>query len=337
MNTWAALGRAATPDEVAAWDIDVRADFQGLPSGSGSVDKGMEVWDAKCASCHGTFGESTEVFTPIVGGTSKEDIDKGRVANLKRPDFPQRTTLMKLAHLSTLWDYINRAMPWNAPKSLTTEEVYAVTAYILNLGDIVPADFVLSDKNIAQVQDRLPNRNGLVFFEPLWSVDGKTDVPGDTCMKDCAAQIQVTSELPVSARDSHGNLAAQNRIVGPVRGVDTTQPPIESLADADAVRRVARATITSRSRPGVGGEAPMELAAEANCTACHAADKRLVGPSFRQVAEKYHGQRGAAELLASRVKNGGKGAWGPVPMPPNTAVPEDDIRAIVDWILEGAK
>src|SRR5687767_1407943 len=153
------VGRPATPAEIKAWDIDVRPDFKGLPAGSGSVQKGQKVWDDKCASCHGTFGESNEVFTPIVGGTTAEDIKRGRVKSLTAGE--QRTTLMKLPTLSTLWDYINRAMPWNAPKTLTTEEVYAVVAYILNLGDIVPADFVLSDRNIAQVQQRLPNRNGM--------------------------------------------------------------------------------------------------------------------------------------------------------------------------------
>ncbi|HSW83104.1 MAG TPA: c-type cytochrome, partial [Usitatibacter sp.] len=62
------VGRPATPAEIAAWDIDVRPDFKGLPPGSGSVQQGQKVWDAKCASCHGTFGESNEVFTPLVGG-----------------------------------------------------------------------------------------------------------------------------------------------------------------------------------------------------------------------------------------------------------------------------
>ena len=119
------IGRAATPAEVKAWDIDVRPDFQGLPAGSGSVAKGMEVWEGKCASCHGVFGESNEVFSPLVGGTTEEDIRTGRVANLRRTDYPGRTTMMRVGTLSTLWDYINRAMPWNAPKSLTTEEVYA--------------------------------------------------------------------------------------------------------------------------------------------------------------------------------------------------------------------
>ena len=130
------VGRPATPKELAAWDIDVRPDFKGLPKGAGSVAKGQDVWEGKCASCHGVFGESNEVYSPIVGGTTKDDIKTGHVAHLNDRGFPGRTTLMKVSTVSTLWDYIRRAMPWNAPKSLSTEEVYGVTAYILNIGGI---------------------------------------------------------------------------------------------------------------------------------------------------------------------------------------------------------
>ena len=89
------VGRAATPAEVKAWDIDVRPDFKGLPPGSGSVQAGQKVWDDKCAGCHGTFGESNEVFPPLVGGTTAEDIKAGRVEGARRRG-EQRTTLMKL-------------------------------------------------------------------------------------------------------------------------------------------------------------------------------------------------------------------------------------------------
>ena len=132
------VGRLATAKEVQAWDIDVRPDFKGLPVGSSSVEKGQEVWEARCASCHGVFGESNEVFSPLIGGTTKEDIKSGRVANLSRADYPGRTTIMKVATLSTLWDYINRAMPWNNPKTLKTDEVYGVLAYLLSLANVVP-------------------------------------------------------------------------------------------------------------------------------------------------------------------------------------------------------
>jgi hypothetical protein len=200
----------------------VRPDFKGLPSGKGSVDQGIEVWEAKCASCHGSFGESNEVFTPLVGGTTKEDIETGRVGAYIRQDAPQRSTLMKVATVSTLWDYINRAMPWNAPKSLSPDEVYAVLAYLLHLGEIVPADFTLSDKNIAEVQQRMPNRNGMTTKHGMWDIKGKPDVKNVACMKNCTTQITMGSSLPDYARDAHGNLADQNRVIGAVRGQTTT-------------------------------------------------------------------------------------------------------------------
>ena len=166
------IGRAATPAEVQAWDIDVRPDFKGLPPGRGSVAQGQEIWEAKCASCHGVFGESNEFFAPIVGGTTAADIASGRVARLTDPSFPGRTTLMKLPTLSTLWDYIHRAMPWTAPKTLSHDAVYAVPAYILHLGGIVPDGFTLSDANIRAVQARLPNRHGMTTEHQLWPGKG---------------------------------------------------------------------------------------------------------------------------------------------------------------------
>jgi S-disulfanyl-L-cysteine oxidoreductase SoxD len=217
------IGRNATAKEIAAWDIDVRPDFKGLPQGAGSVANGMQVWESQCASCHGFFGESNQFFSPIVGGTTVDDIRAGRVARLNDPSFPGRTTLMKLPTLSTLWDYIRRAMPWTQPKSLSAEEVYAVTAYILNLSGLVPDDFTLSDKNIAEVQQRLPNRNGMTTEHALWPGAGarQPDVKATACMKDCAQDVKVVSSLPDFARDAHGNLAEQNRAVGAQKGADT--------------------------------------------------------------------------------------------------------------------
>ncbi len=225
------LGRAATAKELAAWDIDVRPDFKGLPPGSGTVAKGQEVWESKCAHCHGIFGESNEVFNPLVGGTTADDIQKGRVANLVRPDYPGRTTMMKVSTLSTLWDYINRAMPWTQPKSLTVEEVYAVTGFLLNLAGVVPDDFTLSDKNIAEVQAKLPNRNGVTTNHALWpgtEFKGakKPDTANTACMSQCKTDAKVASFLPDFAIGAHGNLAEQNRLVGAQRGVKTgkTEP-----------------------------------------------------------------------------------------------------------------
>ncbi|MFM7704742.1 MAG: c-type cytochrome, partial [Rubrivivax sp.] len=205
------IGRPATPAEIAAWDIDVRPDFKGLPPGSGTVSRGMEVWEAKCASCHGVFGESNEVFSPIIGGTSKDDIRTGRVKRLTDDSFPGRTTMMKLSNVSTLWDYVNRAMPWNAPKSLSTTDVYAVTAYMLNMAELVPENFTLSDRNMAEVQKLMPNRNGMTTDHGMWpgkglGNGGKPDVKAVACMKNCVTEAKVASFLPDHARNAHGNL-----------------------------------------------------------------------------------------------------------------------------------
>lgn len=216
------LGRPATQAEIKAWDIDVRPDFKGLPKGKGSVQMGQNVWDTNCASCHGTFGESNEVFTPIVGGTTDADVKKGKVAALSDNSVPQRSTLMKVSQVSTLWDYINRAMPWQAPKSLKTDEVYAVVAYILNLGGVVQDDFVLSNENISDVQARLPNRKGVTLNHGMWLPSGKPDLQEKRCMSNCKP-LPVTSVLPDYALDAHGNIADQNRLVGPVRGMVTVK------------------------------------------------------------------------------------------------------------------
>jgi cytochrome c len=339
-TTLPGIGRPATPKEVAAWDIDVRPDFKGLPKGAGSVAKGQDVWEGKCASCHGVFGESGEVFNPLVGGTTKADIATGRVARLTDSGYPGRTTLMKVAHVSTLWDYINRAMPWNQPKSLSTEEVYAVTAYLLNMGDIVPGDFVLSDRNIADVQQRLPNRNGLTTRHGLWPGEefgskGKPDVQGSACMNNCSGEPKLASSLPDFARDAHGNLAEQNRAVGAQRGADTSRPPGAAKA-ATVVAAASPPAGPAKPVPGaVDGKAAIELTQKYACTACHGNDKKIVGPGFREIASKYAGRPDGAGYLAGKIKAGGSGVWGPVPMPAQT-LPEADARAIADWLAAGA-
>ncbi|MET0506971.1 MAG: c-type cytochrome [Burkholderiaceae bacterium] len=266
----AGIGREATAAEIAAWDIDVRPDFKGLPPGLGSVARGEEVWDAKCASCHGTFGESNEVFTPIVGGTTAHDMQVGLASGLLKDGG--RTTLMKVSTLSTLWDYINRAMPWNAPRSLTVEEVYASLAYILNLGGIVADDFVLSNENIASVQEKLPNRDGMTRRHGLWTVDGMPDVQATACMNNCRRDVPaIRSQLPEHARDAHGDLSEQQRPLGPTRGAVTVagQPP---PPDFEETRRLARAIGAPIAAASAAAPAAVPPAAEASAAVAAAAE-----------------------------------------------------------------
>ena len=333
------VGRPATPKEVKAWDIDVRPDFKGLPKGSGSVAKGQDVWEGKCASCHGVFGESNEVFSPLVGGTTKDDVKTGRVARLNDTGFPGRTTLMKVSTVSTLWDYINRAMPWNAPKSLSNEEVYAVTAYLLNMGGVVPDSYTLSDANIADVQKLLPNRNGVTTDHGMWpgkgmGNGGKPDVKAVACMKDCTPEPKVASFLPDFARNNHGNLAEQQRVVGPQRGADTTKPP---AANPGAAAAAAATTVAApKAAADSPGAAALALAQKYTCTACHGAETKIVGPGFKEIATKYAGRNDAEAYLAGKIKAGGQGVWGAIPMPAQT-LPEADAKAIAQWLAAGAK
>lgn len=335
------VGRDATPKEVAAWDIDVRPDFKGLPAGSGSVAKGQEVWEGKCALCHGIFGESGEVFSPLVGGTTAEDIKTGRVAKLNDASFPGRTTLMKVATLSTLWDYINRAMPWNAPKSLSTEEVYAVTAFLLNLGGIVPDNFVLSDRNMAEVQQRMPNRHGMSTEHALWpgkefhAQAQKADTSNVACMKNCVTEAKVSSFLPDYARNAHGNLAEQNRLVGPQHGADTSKSESRTAPASVAVAPVKEPAKPMPRAAGDAtgdGKAVQALLNKYSCTACHAADRKLVGPSFSDIAKKHAGK---ADYLAGKIRSGGSGVWGPIPMPAQT-LSETDAKTLGSWLAAGA-
>ncbi|MFG6487787.1 c-type cytochrome [Roseateles sp. BYS78W] len=329
------IGRAATPAEIKAWDIDVRPDFKGLPKGAGSVAQGQDLWEAKCASCHGVFGESNEVFSPLVGGTTAEDIKTGRVARLNDTTFPGRTTLMKVSTVSTLWDYINRAMPWNAPKSLKTDEVYAVTAYLLNLGGIVPDGFTLSDANIAEVQKRMPNRNGMTTAHAMWpgkgmGQPGAFDVKATACMHDCGAEPRVASLLPDFARNNNGNLAEQQRLVGPQRGIDTTRPP---GARRDGPATVAAAPAAPTAPNAAAGA--LALLKQHACTACHGMEQKLVGPGFRQVAARYAGRADAQAYLAGKIKAGGQGVWGAVSMPAQP-LSDADLATLASWLAAGA-
>jgi cytochrome c len=340
---WQAIGRQATAAEVKAWDIDVRGDFKGIPKGQGSVAQGEQIWEAKCASCHGSFGELNEVFPPIVGGTTAEDIKTGIVAANAKGGVAQKTTLMKLARLSTMWDYINRAMPWNAPKSLTTDEVYAVVAHILNLGGIVPSDFTLSDKNIAQVQERLPNRNGLKRFDGLWNTKGKPDVSNVACMSNCPVDGKLNSFLPDFARNAHGNIAEQNRIVGAVRGADTSKPAPQVLDQTSSAKKALAPVIKEVQKPIAPGEPSAAaidvkpLLAKNSCTACHGLRNKIVGPGFNEIAAKYKDKPDLETYLAKKIKTGGSGVWGAIPMPPQAQLKDADAKAIAFWLSTGAK
>jgi cytochrome c len=293
------FGKPVSAEEIAGWDIAVRPDGKGLPPGRGSVAQGQVVYDEKCASCHGTFGESNS-YLLIAGGVGSLGTDQ-----------PVRSTGAKLARATTLWDYIRRAMPFAAPQSLTADETYALTAYVLNLNDILPADAVLDQDSIVAL--KLPNRDGYTTAHGLMRRDGKPDTHNTACMTNCVAVVRLSSQIPEYARDAHGDLAEQSRTV--------------ATATATAPR--------TASRPASGDAAT--LAKQATCMACHGISDKVVGPAFRDVAQKYAGEPGAEARLAAKVRAGGVGAWGNVAMPAQAQVSEGEARTLVRWILAGAR
>jgi len=170
-------GTKATPEQIAGWDIDVRGgDGVGLPAGKGTVERGAEVYAEQCAACHGTFGEGEGRFPKLVGG-----------AGTLRHDRPELTVGSYWPFAPTLWDYINRAMPMPAPHTLSADDVYALTAYILNLNDIVQGDFVADRESLPKV--KMPNRDSFLWTDP------RPDTMARPCMNECAdpAGIKIIS------------------------------------------------------------------------------------------------------------------------------------------------
>ena len=170
-------GERATPGQIAGWDIDARGeDGVGLPPGSGTVRRGEDVYAEQCAACHGTFGEGEGRFPKLVGG-----------AGTLRDDRPELTVGSYWPFAPTLWDYINRAMPMPAPHTLSADDVYALTAYILNLNDIVPNEFVADRESLPNV--KMPNRDNFLWIDP------RPDTMAKPCMSGCAnpTDIRITS------------------------------------------------------------------------------------------------------------------------------------------------
>jgi cytochrome c len=147
------FGHPATVEEIAGWDIDIAPDGAGLPPGSGSVAQGEALFAKLGAKCHGAKGEGTDAAPALVGG----------IGSL-RTDKPVKTVGSYWPYATTLYDYIHRAMPADAPQSLLPDEVYALCAYLLYLNGIVPQDAVLDAQSLPQVV--MPNHAGFTSPDP---------------------------------------------------------------------------------------------------------------------------------------------------------------------------
>lgn len=176
------LGRPALPEEIAAWDVNVMPDGRGLPDGSGSVADGEELFSENCAVCHGDFGEGVGRWPQLAGG----------MGTLADKD-PVKTVGSYWPHLSTVWDYVHRSMPFGNAQSLSADEVYAITAYILYSNDLVDDDFVLSKDTFPDVE--MPNADGFIIDDRetaeahFWNPE--------PCMQDCKDSVEITMRARV--------------------------------------------------------------------------------------------------------------------------------------------
>ena len=175
------IGRVALPEEVAAWNIDVRPDGQGLPAGSGSVADGEAIFAERCAACHGDFAEGRDRWPELAGGQ-----DSLSSVN------PVKTIGSYWPYGSTVFDYIKRAMPFGDAQSLSDDEVYALTAFLYHMNDLVDADYVLSNENFTSIA--LPNAGGFID-DPR--PDTETIATAEPCMSNCKASVEITKRAAV--------------------------------------------------------------------------------------------------------------------------------------------
>lgn len=170
------IGRPALPEEITAWNIDVRPDGQGLLPGKGKATEGEKLFLERCAACHGEFGEGAGRWPPLAGG-----------AGSLRSAQPDKTIGSFWPYLSTAYDYIHRTMPFGDAQSLTPDETYAILAFLLNMNDVVSANFELSDKNFNSV--RLPNEKA--FYDDNRPEAEKQFWNREPCMKNCKTEVKI--------------------------------------------------------------------------------------------------------------------------------------------------
>ena len=189
------IGRMPTKAEIDGWAIAARPDGQGLPPGKGSVQEGAEIYVEQCGVCHGTFGEGEGRYPKLVGGELTGE-------------RPEPTVGSYWPYAVTLFDYINRAMPFPSPHTLSADQIYAMTAYILNLNNIVDNNFVADRDSLPKV--KMPRQDFFIWQDPRPDTSSSKE-----CMKNCIDPKTIKIESTAEGK----NLTP--RTTGPL---DTMQP-----------------------------------------------------------------------------------------------------------------
>ncbi|GAC1542158.1 MAG: hypothetical protein NVS3B16_06760 [Vulcanimicrobiaceae bacterium] len=246
------FGKGIAPADVAKWSDDVRGDGKGLPPGHGSVKDGQKLYAAQCASCHGDFGEGAGRYPALAGGNGTLKAER-----------PVQTVGSYWPYAPTLYDYIRRAMPFGAPGSLSNEQTYALTAYVLNLNNIVPENADLDAAKLAAI--KMPNRDGFI------DVHLKPDTHAVACMKNCKpGPPPITSDLArtLGVTPSLTNDAATLDADEPAAPASGAKAPAASRSSAAAAPVATSTTVTFAQIAPIVAQ---------RCATCHAARPTQAG------------------------------------------------------------
>ena len=317
------LGREALDEEIAAWDIDIRPDGQGLPEGSGDVWTGEEVFIEQCAVCHGDFAEGVGRWPVLAGG----------IGSLTR-DRPVKTVGSYWPYLSTVYDYVYRAMPFGYAQSLEPDDVYAITAYLLYSNGIVEDDFVLSKENFTDVE--MPNEDG--FFMDDRDEGELMAFSEAPCMSDCKDAVEITARaMVIDVTPESDDGASLETDSAAETETAAAEAPSEAEAPAEADETVEVAQAETEQVVDASTEAPApdpELVAAGEtafrqCGACHQVGEdaaNRVGPHLNDLFGRTAGELDGFRYSSAMADAGAEGlVWTPETLHDFLANPRDYI------------
>src|SRR5210317_414049 len=269
------LGRKALPEEIAAWDLDIAPDGTGLPAGSGNAIDGDELFAEHCAICHGDFAEGVDNWPKLAGGMDTLDHED-----------PLKTVGSYWPYLSTVFDYVRRSMPFGNAQSLSDDDVYAITAYILYSNDLIDDDFELSKETFLDVE--MPNADGFIIDDRAQTEYSQWSIyTNEPCMSDCKDEVKITMRAAVLDVTPEETKARKIQEM-----VDQTNPRNSSASQIEAaptaVESVAIET-TEATAPVVSAssnDADLAAAGEKvfkKCKACHQVGEGAVNRSGPQL------------------------------------------------------
>ncbi|MDF3855135.1 c-type cytochrome [Paracoccus sp. P2] len=277
------LGREALPEEISAWDTAVLPDGQGLRPGSGDVATGDALFADNCASCHGDFAEGLDSWPVLAGGDG----------SLTDPR-PVKTIGSYWPYLSTVYDYVHRSMPFGSAQTLSVDDTYAITAFLLYSNGLVEDDFVLTHENFTQVV--LPNAEG---FYP--DDRDQTEYPlfsKEPCMTDCAVGVEITKravDLNVTPEDPDGRPAGSMPDLGAAAAPAEPAEPVEKKAEAAPAEAPA---------PAAAPEVVVKAAAMAPEAPAPAGAATAADPTLLAEGEKVFKKCAACHKVGDDAKNG---------------------------------